>query len=155
MKQTRRRHLKKRNKSKRRIGGSSFSSEKSSIMFGIPVNDRTALQITKYTGRVSNYDINRYLKTKSSPIRIQSIDGSGLHILGYNIENISEVNGELKSHLLLLRELQIRQESFQDDIKQLNPELTSITLSLYEAEVNEIVLDINEIEPYLFVIQPV
>jgi hypothetical protein len=153
MKQTRRRHLNKRKKYKRRIGGSSFSSEKSSIMFGIPVNDRTALQITKYTGRVSNYDINRYLKTKNSPIRIQSIDGSGLHILGYNIENISEVNGELKRDLL--RELHIRQASFQDDIKQLNPELNTITLSLYEAEVNEIVLDINEIEPYLFEIQPV
>jgi hypothetical protein len=153
MQKTRRKHYKKNNKSKRKIGGNGFSTEESPIMLGIPVNDDTLMEITGKKGDDSS--INSYLKGKT-PIRIQRIDGSGLRILGYNIENLSHINGPLNLTSGLLRELRIKRKSFKDDIKklikQLNPDLEVITLSLYEVyeedEPGEVKID--KIEPYLF-----
>jgi len=138
-----RNHYKKNNKSKRKIGGDGFSAEESPIMLGIPVNDDTLLEITGMNG----YDspINKYLKEKT-PVRIKRTDGSGLRILGYNIENVSHINGALKPARSLLSELRIRSKSFKNDIKKLNPVLDTITLSLYEADDNKIEKKLDEIE---------
>jgi hypothetical protein len=156
MKSTRRKHSNKNNKSKRKIGGDGSSIEESPIMLGIPVNDDTLVQITKYTG--SNNDdgpINKYLKGKETPIRVQRIDGSGLRILGYNIENVSHINGPLKLSSDLLRELRSKRKSFKKDIKDLNPELATITLSLYEQDEDDVEVEMDNIEPYLFEIRSV
>lgn len=152
MQKTRRKHYKKNNKSKRKFGGDTFSIEQSPIMLGIPVNDDTLWQITGM-----NKDdgmINKYLEGKETQIRIQRIDGSGLRILGYNIENVSHINGPLIPVSELLQELRIKRKSFKNDIKKLNPELDKITLSLYEAD-DEIEVEIANLEPYLFEISSV
>ena len=95
------------------------------------------------------------VKGKETPIRVQRIDGSGLRILGYNIENVSHINGPLKLSSDLLRELRSRRKSFKQDIKELNSKLDTITLSLYEADEDEEEVNIDKLEPYLFEIRPV
>ena len=153
MQKTRRKHYKKNNKSKRKFGGNPFSIEQSPNMLGIPVNDDTLMQITGMNK--DDREINKYLEEKETQIRIQRIDGSGLRILGYNIENISHIDGPLIPARELLRELRIKCKSFKNDIKKLNPELDKITLSLYEADDNEIEVGIDKLEPYLFEITSV
>uniref|UniRef100_A0A6C0B988 Uncharacterized protein n=1 Tax=viral metagenome TaxID=1070528 RepID=A0A6C0B988_9ZZZZ len=153
MQKTRRKHYKKNNKSKRQIGGENYSADESPIMLGIPVNDVTLEEIT---GRdEDDGPINRHLKGMGTQIRVQRIDGSGLRILGYNIENVSHINGPLKLSSDLLRELRTKRKSFKKDIKDLNSGLRTITLSLYEAESDEEVVEIDKIEPYLFQISSV
>ena len=136
-------------------GGNGFSLEESPIMLGIPVDKKMTSKITKYIG--SNMDdiyINEYLRNKNTNIRIQHIDGTGgLCILGYNIINVSHINGPLNNSSGLLRELRQKNKTFKDDIKKLNPELEKITLSLWEPEDEaKIDVEINDLEPYLFVI---
>jgi len=142
----------KNNKTKKMYGGNGFSLEESPIMLGIPVDKNMASKITKYTG--SNMDdeyINRHLRENNTNIRIQHIDGArGLCILGYNIKNVSHINGPLNNSIILLRELRKKNDTFKDDIKKLNPELEKITLSLWEADEPEIDVDIDDLEPYLF-----
>lgn len=148
---------KKHNKSKRFFGGEDFSIEKSDVMLGIPVNRDEAARITKYTGHNTDNDkINKYLRENNTPIRIQSIDGTrGLCILGYNIEHLSHINGPLKPLTGLLSELRHHRKNFKSHIKQLNPELKKVTLSLYEADPDTIEITINELKPYLFTTTPV
>ena len=59
MKNTRRKHYNKNNKSKRKIGGNGSSIEESPIMLGIPVNDDTLREITGKNG--DDGSINNYL----------------------------------------------------------------------------------------------
>lgn len=154
MQKTRRKYYKKNNKSKRKFGGGLFSIEQSPNMLGIPVNGNTIMQITGMNK--DDREINKYLEEKKTQIRVQSIDGSnGLRILGYNIENVSHINGPLIPASELLRELRIKRKSFKNDIKNLNPELNKITLSLYEADDDEIEVDIDKLIPYLFEISSV
>jgi hypothetical protein len=144
----------KKNKSKRNVGGDIFSNENSSIMLGIPVNDATAIQITKYSGQNKDDSyINEFLRKQNTPIRIQRIDGSGLRILGYNIENVSHIHGPLHTVSKLLSELDEKHSRFREDIKKLHPEVDKITLSLYEVEDGEIDVNIDDLEPYLFEIK--
>jgi hypothetical protein len=95
--------------------------------------------------------INRYLRENNTDIRIQHIDGArGLCILGYNIINVSHINGPLNNSSGLLSELLQKNKTFKDDIKNLNPGLEKITLSLWEADKTEIDVEIKDLEPYLF-----
>ena len=147
-------------KAKKMTGGNGFSLEKSEeppspIMLGIPVDKHMASKITKYTGsKMDDIYINRYLSENNTNIRIQHIDGArGLCILGYNIINVSHINGPLNNSSSLLRELRQKNKTFKDDIKKLNPELEEITLSLWEADETEIDVEIKDLKPYLFEIK--
>ena len=92
------------------------------------------------------------MRNKNTNIRIQYIDGArGLCILGYNIINVSHINGPLNISSSLLRELRQKNKIFKDDINKLNPELEKITLSLWELEDEaEIDVEIKDLKPYLF-----
>ena len=147
-----RKHYKKNNKS-RKVGGDGFSTEISNIMLGIPVNEDTLQEITGMNQ--DDRHINNHLSSKGTQIRVQRIDGSGLRILGYNIENVSHINGPLKNARNLLKEIRSRRKSFKKDIKKLNPGLETITLSLYEADDDEIEIKMDKIKPYLFDIRSV
>jgi hypothetical protein len=143
----------KNNKTKKMYGGNGFSLEESPIMLGIPVDKHMAIKITKYTGsKMDDIYINRYLRENNTDIRIQHIDGArGLCILGYNIINVSHINGPLNNSSSLLRELRQKNKTFKDDIKKLNPKLEKITLSLWEPEDEaEIDVEIKDLNPYLF-----
>jgi hypothetical protein len=146
-------HYKKHNKTKRLFGGNGFSIESSDVVLGIPVKIDEAKRIIIYRGvdTVDERIINTYLRGKGTSIRMNRIDGSnGLCILGYNIEKLSHINGPLQPVSDLLEELTIKGQSFVSDIKGLNPGLEMVTLSLYEADPDEIEIPINEMIPYLF-----
>jgi len=150
----------------------------SPIMLGIPVNISTAKLITKSLGEDA-YSINRYLGTLETDIRIQILEGSHeKYVLGYNITNVSRINGALKNVTAnvpadngldaeedekeyiaeamapyktgLLHEISDKVARFQRDIRRLNPELSQITLSLHESSHPTIIVNINDLEPYLF-----
>ena len=146
-------HYKKHNKTKRFFGGNGFSIESSDVVLGIPVKIDEAKRIIIYRGVDTDDEriINTYLRGKGTSIRMNRIDGSdGLCILGYNIEKLSHINGPLQPVSDLLEELMIKGESLVRDIKELNPDLEIVTLSLYEADPDEIEIPINELIPYLF-----
>jgi hypothetical protein len=143
----------KHNKTKLLFGGNGFSIESSDVVLGIPVKIDEAKQIIIYRGVDTDDEriINTYLRGKGTSIRMIRIDGSnGLCILGYNIEKLSHINGPLHPVTDLLEELTIKGQGFVSDIKGLNPGLEMVTLSLYEADPDEIEIPINELIPYLF-----
>lgn len=132
------------------VGGHDINN--SPIMLGIPVDIEMARDITR--PRHADVDgINRHLREliPKTDIRIQSIEGShGKYILGYNIINASHINGPLINVTALLKEIGSKRKRFKSDILRLNPELSDITLSLFEAEPDEIIVEIKDLEPYLF-----
>ena len=157
-KKHRKKYNKKHNKTKQFFGGNGFSIESSDVVLGIPVKIDEAKRIIIYRGVDTDDEkiINTYLRGKGTSIRMIRIDGSGgLCILGYNIENLSHINGPLQPLTDLLEELTIKGQGLVSDIKQLNPGLEMVTLSLYEADPDEIEISIDELMPYLFTTAPV
>jgi len=132
------------------VGGHDIDN--SPIMLGIPVDIEMARDITR-SPHTDVDRINRHLHglTPKTDIRIQSIEGShGKYILGYNIINASHINGPLINVTALLKEIGSKKKRFKSDILRLNPKLSDITLSLFEAEPDEIIVNIKDLEPYLF-----
>lgn len=128
-----------------------YTINNSPIILGIPLDTDYALELIKYTGTKNHDKINKYLEGKNSPIRLEIIDGAhGLGILGYYITNVSHINGPLKKTSDLLKELLDKTLSFKKHIKELIPELEKITLFLHEADPDQIEVNIDNLEPYLF-----